>query len=86
MVCFTLASTFIDIPFLIELHFLPSNLHLHLHDICFVNVFDSIIPVIMLNTLRLKSSVLLGTHILLEKSLRVLQLSTHFFNLTACGH
>ena len=23
-----------------ELYFLPSNLHLHSHDICFVNVFD----------------------------------------------
>ena len=25
--------------FWIKLHFLPSNLHLHLHDICFFNVF-----------------------------------------------
>ena len=64
-------------------YFLPSNLHLHLHDICLVSVFDSFIPVIMLNTLRFKSSVLFGTHTLLDKSLRALQLPTHLSNLTA---
>ena len=52
---------------------------------CFVNVFDSFIPVIMLNTLRFKSSVLFGTHALFDKSLRVLQLQTHLSNLTASG-
>ena len=31
--------------------------------------------------LRFKSSVLFGTHILLDKSLRVLQLQTHLSNL-----
>ena len=39
----------------------------------------------MLNTLRFKSSVLFGTHTLLDKSfrvLRVLQLPTHLTNLT----
>ena len=36
----------------------------------------------MLNTFRFKSSVLFGTHTLLNKSLRVLQLPTHFSNLT----
>ena len=65
-------------------HFLPSNLHLHLQDICF-NVFDSFTPVIMLNTLRFKSSVWFGTYTLLDKSLRVLQLKTHLSNLTANG-
>ena len=35
----------------------------------------------MLNTLRFKSSVLFGTHTLLDKSFRVLQLPTHLFNL-----
>ena len=49
----------------------------------YVNVFDSFISLIMLNTLRFKSSVLFGTHTLLDKSLRVLQLPTHLFNLTA---
>ena len=39
----------------------------------------------MLNTLRFKSSVLFGTHALLDKSLRVLQLPTHQSNLTANG-
>ena len=60
-----------------------SNLHLQSHDICFVNVFDSFIPVIMLKTLRFKSTVLFGTHTLLEKSFRVLQFQTHLSNLTA---
>ena len=50
---------------------------------CFVNVFNSVIPVIMLNSLRFKSSVLLGTHTLLDKSLRVLQLPKHLSNLNA---
>ena len=37
----------------------------------------------MLNTLRVKSSVLFGTHALLDKSLRVLQPPTHLSKLTA---
>ena len=79
---FTLASTFIVIPLLI---FLPLNIHLHSHNICFVNVFNSSILVITLNTLRFKSSVLLGTHTLLDKSVKGLQLPTHLSNLTANG-
>ena len=39
----------------------------------------------MMNTLRFKSSVLFGTHTLLDKSLRVLKLPTHLSNLTANG-
>ena len=39
----------------------------------------------MLNMLKFKSSVLFGTHNLLDKSLRVLQLPTHLSNLTANG-
>ena len=50
--------------FWLELHFPPSNLHLHSLDIYFFNVFDSFIPVITLKTLRFKSYVLFGTHIL----------------------
>ena len=37
----------------------------------------------MLNLLRFKSSVLLGTHTLLDKSLRALQLPTHLSTLIA---
>ena len=59
--------------FWFELHFLLSNLYLHLHDTCFFNVFNSFIHGIVLNTLRFKSSVLFGTYTLLDKSLRVLQ-------------
>ena len=65
-----------------ELNFLPSNLYLHSHDICFTNVFDSLIPVIKLNMLRFNFSVLFGTHTLLLKSLKVLQFPTHLSNLT----
>ena len=39
----------------------------------------------MLNTLKFKSSVLFGTHTLLDKSLRVLQLPTDLSSLTANG-
>ena len=53
--------------------------------LCSVNVFDSFIPVIMLDMLRCKSSVLFGTQTLLGKSLRVLQLSTHLSNLITNG-
>ena len=66
-------------------NFFPSNLQLHSHDMCFVNVFDSCINVIMLNMLIFKSSVLFGTHNLLGKSLRVLELPTHLSNLTESG-
>ena len=49
----------------------------------FVSVFDLLMPVIMLNMLRLKYSASFGTHTLLDKSLRVLQLPTHLSNLIA---
>ena len=50
-----------------------------------IYAFFSFIPPIMLNMLRFKSSVLFGTHILLDKSLRVLQLPTHLSKLTVNG-
>ena len=68
---FKLTSTFIVIPSLAYLHLVSSNLDLHLHEICFVNVFDSIIPVIRLETLRFKSVVLFETQVLLDTSLIV---------------
>ena len=40
----------------------------------------------MLNTLGFKSSVLFGTHTLLDKSFRVLQLPTHLSSLTTNGY
>ena len=41
----------------------------------------------MLNTLSFKSSVLFGTHTLLDKSIRVLtHIPAHLFNLTANGY
>ena len=47
----------------LKLHFLPSNLHLHSHEICFASVFDSFTPLIMLNASRFMSSILLGNHL-----------------------
>ena len=68
--------------FTIDFNYTESNLHLHSQDICLVNVLDSFISVIMLNTFRFKSSVLFGVHSLLDNLLRVLQLPTHLSNLT----
>ena len=53
-------------------------------------MLDSFIFAIMLYTFRFKSSILFGTHTLLDKSLqlksiRVLQLPTHISNSTANG-
>ena len=59
-----------------ELHLLPSNLHFDSHDICFVNIFDLFIPYHIKDT-QYKSSLLFGTHTLLDRSLRVLQLLRH---------
>ena len=58
-----------------ELHFLSSNFLSHLNNICFANVFDSLIPLIMLKNLRFKSFVVFfwsRNH--LDRSLRVSQL------------
>ena len=54
---------------------------------CFANIFDSFIPVIVLRVFRfkIKSSVLFGTHTLLDRSLRALELLTHLSKLTANG-
>ena len=61
----------------LELHFIQLNLHLHLYDTWLVNILDIFVPVIILNTFRFKYSVLFGTHILLDRSLRVLQIPVH---------
>ena len=51
----------------------------------FVKIIDSFFPVIILKTCTFKSSVLFGTHILLDESLRALQLSAHLSNLMPNG-
>ena len=61
-----------------------TSLHIHSHDLCFINVFDLFIPVIMMKTHRFKS-VLFETQTILDRSLRVLQLPTHLSKLTANG-
>ena len=48
------------------LYFLLSNLPFHLCVMGFVNVFDSFLPVIISKTIKFKSSVLFGTHTLLD--------------------
>ena len=40
----------------------------------------------MFKVLKFKSSVSFGTHTLFDKSLRVLQLPKHLYNLTANGY
>ena len=67
----------------LDLHFVSSSLHLHWLEICFANVFSSIIHVIMLKRLRFKYSVFFGTQALLDKSLITVQLRTHLSYLTA---
>ena len=47
-------SIMVGIPLLLfELRFLPSNLLLHSHDICFVNVFESFILAMILKAMKL---------------------------------
>ena len=79
---FIIMKNYIDFFFYL---FLLPNLHSHLYDICFVNVLDSFIPVIILRTCKFKSSVSFRTHTLLDRASRVLQLPTHLSRLTAIG-
>ena len=53
--------------------------------IFFINVFDSFIHVITLETLKFTFSVLFGTHILPFESSRLLQFPLHLFKLTIDG-
>ena len=50
-----------------------------------IHVFLMLLIHLFLSTVRFKSSVLFGTHTLLDKSLRVLEFPTHFSNLTENG-
>ena len=61
----TLTSTF---RHWFPLRFLPSNLHLHMHDTCFINIFDSFTRASCWTHLYL-NRVLFGTHTLLDKSI-----------------
>ena len=63
--------------------FLSWNSHLHLHHMCFVNVFDWFILLIILKTPRFKSYILFGMHTRWDRSLGVLQLPTYLPKLTA---
>ena len=45
MTFFTLNRHLLLLHHLSELHFFPSNLHLYWHDVSFVKIFDSVIPV-----------------------------------------
>ena len=78
-------SLFQFILIYIKLYFLPSNLHLNSYHTSFVNAFDSFIFVIILKTLKLTSSALFGTFILLDESPRILQLPLHLSKITTNG-
>ena len=54
--------------------------------ICFVNVFYLLILVIILKALNSTSSILFETHILLDRSSGVLQLSLHVSKLIINGY
>ena len=71
--------------FQLELYFLPSNLNLYSNDKNFMNIFDWLIPAIIMKICIFKSSALFGTHTLLNKPLIVFQLPAHLSNLTANG-
>ena len=65
--------------FWFDLHFPTSNLDLHSHYKCFVNIFDSFAFVIILSILRFKCCILFGTHNLSDRSLRVLKNFQHIY-------
>ena len=56
-----------------------------MHDLSIAKGFDPFFSVIILKTSIFKSFVLFGTHALLDKSLRLLQVPTDLSNLTANG-
>ena len=68
--------------FFFKLNFLPSNLRFHSHEKCFINVFYSFIPFIILNTFKLPSSILLGVYIMSNESSAVIQFPSHLSRLT----
>ena len=72
---FCTTSTLINIPLIIRVTFWTIKLAFTFA--CFVSMSDLFITVIMLKMLRFRSSVLFGTHTLLDKSLWMLQFPTH---------
>ena len=81
-----LTRTFSVIPLLIRVTFSAiKTTFIFAMIYVFLIFFDLSISVIMLKTSRLTSSVLFGTHSLLDKSLRVLQLLTQLSKLTVNG-
>ena len=86
MIFSTLQLTFIIILFFyLKYTFFHQILHLHSHDLSIAKGFDPFVSVIILKTSIFKSFVLFGTHALLDKSLRLLQVLTDLSNLTANG-
>ena len=80
LLCIFLHSLFY---FCFEVHFLFSNLHLPSREICFTSDFNSLNPLVILNTIKLTPFVLFGTHNLPDKLLKVSLLSLHLSNSTA---
>ena len=72
-IVFTLALTFIIIPFLICFTYCTIGVHLESHKICLTNYFASFALLIILNALTFKSFLSLGTHIFVDKSSTALQ-------------
>ena len=67
-------DTYLCSTFGLNYIFLPSNLHLESHKICFINIFNSLNLVISLNTFTYTSFISFGTKVLSDKLSKVLQL------------
>ena len=74
----------LDLHIWIKSHFLR-QFYIYICVIYILFIYDLFIPVIISSTCKCKSSVSFGTHTLLDKSSRVLQVPAHLSRLTANG-
>ena len=82
---FIVTFTYIVISLLIYTTFLWSNVYFQLHEICFISVVGSFIPVILI-TFKFTSQVLFKENVLLDRSSGVLQPPLHLSRLTINGY
>ena len=80
LVIYNVSCTHIDIA-----HYSTFDLNYIFYNKIYIYICMIHVLLILLNSLRFKASVLFGTHTLTDKSLKVLQLTTHLSNLTGYG-